>query len=353
MTRWQYILRRLGAGFLVWLSVLFAIFFLFQLLPGDPARLILGQRADPETIALLRKELGLDQPVFIQFLLYLNDLSPISIHENTEENRKKYNYLPLVRFDEWVLVVKVPYLRRSYHFRQPVSKLLLEALPNTVALAVSAMVIALAVALFLGSLSAITYGSWVDSLIVAFSTIGISVPSFFSGLVVAWLFGYVLADWTGLPMGGSLFEYEPGYGLTVHLENLVLPALTLGLRPAAILTQMTRSSMLDIMYEHFVLTGYAKGLSRGRVFFKYILRNALNPVVTVATGWFAALLTGAFFIEYIFSWKGVGLLAVQSLKTLDLPVIMGVALLASTIFVLINIAVDIIYGLLDPRVSYR
>lgn len=353
MTLWQYTGKRLLNGIVVWISVTIFVFFLFQLLPGDPARLIAGQRADEETIQAIRKELGLDDPVGIRLLRLFNDLLPLSVHRDDPRILHRYDHIRLVDLGEHVMVLKVPYLSYSFMYREPVLDLILRALPNTLVLAVAAMILALILGLTFGSLSALFQGTFVDAFIVAISSVGISLPSFLSALIVAWVFGYLLRDILDLPLMGSFFESVPGGGVSIHWKALILPAFTLGIRPTAILTQITRSSILDVMHERYVLTGYAKGLSATRVFFRYIFRNALNPVATVVTGWFAALLTGAFFVEYVFSWKGIGLLAVEGLQNLDLPLVMGITLFASTVFVFINIFVDIIYAFLDPRVSYQ
>lgn len=347
-----YVIKRLLYGTLVWLGVVVVIFLLFQVLPGDPSRLIVGQRADAETIQRIRKELGLDQPLYIQFIRYLNDISPISVHN--KEDVKKYDViLKLYKGEEKILVFKFPYLGRSYHTRRDVWSIIWEAFPNTAALAFAAIIIAVIFGIFFGAIAAIRHGTWVDAFISSLSTLGISTPSFFAGLIIAWLFGFLLAEYTGLPMAGSLFELDPYRGKVLKLENLVLPAFTLGIRPMAMITQMTRSAMLDIMQEQFVITGYAKGLPAWKVTIFYVLRNALNPVVTITSSWLAYLLTGAFFIEFIFSWKGIGLLAVKALQNMDFPVVMGVALFSASLFVVINILTDIAYGILDPRVSFK
>ena len=348
----KYVIKRLLYGILVWLGVVIVIFILFQILPGDPARLIAGQRANEEIVKRIEKELGLDKPVHIRFIRYLNDVSPISMHK--KHNINKYNVLlTIYEGSEYVIILKIPYLGRSYHTRRDVWDIIWDAFPNTAALALAALFLAVIFGILFGALSAIRHGTWLDAFISSLSTLGISTPSFFAGLIIAWLFGFLLADYTGLPMAGSLFEIDPYRGKVLRLENLILPAFTLGIRPMAMITQMTRSSMLDIMQEQFVITGYAKGLPAWKVTIFYVLRNALNPVVTITSSWLAYLLTGAFFIEYIFSWKGIGLLAVKALQNMDFPVVMGVALFSASLFVIINILTDIAYGLLDPRVSFK
>jgi peptide/nickel transport system permease protein len=170
------------------------------------------------------------------------------------------------------------------------------------------------------------------------------------GIIIAYTFGFLLSDYTGLRMTGSLFDTDPFEGRQLQLKNLILPALTLGIRPMAIITQLTRSAMLDVLNQDYIRTAHAKGLSRSRVIWKHALRNALNPVITAITGWFAELLAGAFFVEYIFGWKGIGKVTVDALEKLDFPVVMGSVLVSSFFFIVINILADILYGVADPRV---
>ena len=162
------------------------------------------------------------------------------------------------------------------------------------------------------------------------------------------------SPYTGLNLTGSWFDIDETTGQRyLTLQNLILPAITLGIRPLAIITQLTRSSMLDVLNQDYIRTAYAKGLSRRTVVFKHALRNALNPVITAITGWFAELLAGAFFVEYIFGWKGIGKVTVDALDKLDYPVVMGSVLFSAAFFILINILADILYGVVDPRVRLQ
>ena len=169
---------------------------------------------------------------------------------------------------------------------------------------------------------------------------------------MAWLFGFVLHNYTGLNMTGSLYEVDDyGRGSFLQLKNLILPALTLGIRPLSVIIQLSRNSLLEVLSMDYVRTATAKGLSKFTVIFKHALRNALNPVVTAVSGWFASLLAGAVFVEYIFAWNGIGKEIVDALNKMDLPVVMGAVLFIASIFVIINILVDLIYGWLDPRIK--
>ena len=344
----RFLLRKLSYGLLVLLGVVMLVFFLFNVLPGDPARLTLGQRADVTSLENVRRELHLDQPIPLQFLLYLNDLSPVSVHTQTEG----LHYVSLLHFGgDKVLVLKTPYLRRSYQGKKDVWEILTEALPGTLILAIAAMLFATVAGISLGVLSAVKQNTWMDTGAVFASVVGISAPSFFMGIVLAYLFGFVLSDYTGLHMTGSLFEIDAFAGRTLRLQNLILPAITLGIRPLAIIVQLTRSAMLDVLHQDYIRTAYAKGLPPRIVIFRHALRNALNPVITAITGWFAELLAGAFFVEYIFGWKGIGKVTVDALEKFDFPVLMGSVLFTAGIFVVINLLADLLYTIVDPRIK--
>ncbi|QHS59517.1 ABC transporter permease [Chitinophaga agri] len=347
----KFLLRKLSYGVLVLLGVVILVFFLFNVLPGDPARLTLGQRADVTSLENVRKELHLDKSLPVQFLLYLNDLSPVGIHSNAaaEDNM---HYLTLAHLQHGrLLVLKTPYLRRSYQGKKDVWEILTEALPGTLVLAAAAMLFATVAGIGLGILSAVKQNTWMDTGAVFASVVGISAPSFFMGIVVAYLFGFVLSDYTGLHMTGSLFETDPFAGRILSIRHLILPAVTLGIRPLAIIVQLTRSAMLDVLNQDYIRTAYAKGLSQRAVVFRHALRNALNPVVTAITGWFAELLAGAFFVEYIFGWKGIGKITVDALEKFDFPVLMGSILFTAGIFVVINLLADLLYTIIDPRIK--
>ncbi|HKK40298.1 MAG TPA: ABC transporter permease, partial [Cryomorphaceae bacterium] len=367
----------------------------------------------------------LDLPWHKQYALYLNDVSPLSVHSEEEGSRiyldpEKYNYTQLLDFGETVLVVKTPYLRRSYQSKKQVSEIIAEALPGTVVLAVGAIFFALFFGILLGVVTAVNKGRFIDGFALFTAVLGMSAPSFFSAIIISWIGGYlwsaqttlpaipiVLAliglaislfrkprtwiktvEWfiggaliglallvlnsltallfdfnfllfrdaalvlpgTGLNMTGSLYDVDVFTGEYLALENLILPMITLGIRPLAIVVQLTRNALLEELSKDYTRTARAKGLSPNAVVFKHALRNALNPVVTAVSGWFASMLAGAVFVEFVFNWKGLGLQVFQSLQNDDFPVVMGSVLVIAASFVVINIFVDIIYGLLDPRV---
>jgi len=347
----QLLLKKLLYGVLVLAGVVVIVFFIFQAF-ADPARLVAGQTGDKKTMDNIRKELYLDQPKWKQFLLYVNDVSPVSIDTKKEIEEKKLHGFFIG--DNTKVGLKIPYLRRSYQTKKDVIDVLLEALPGTLMLAFAAMLLATFAGIFLGVLAAVKQNTWLDTSSVFASVIGISAPSFFMAIVIAYVFGIVLHSYTGLPLTGSWFNIDETNGERyLTLQNLILPAVTLGIRPLAIITQLTRSSMLDVLNQDFIRTAYAKGLSRNQVVYRHALRNALNPVITAITGWFAELLAGAFFVEYIFGWQGLGKVTVDALEKLDYPVVMGSVLFAATIFVLVNILADVLYGMIDPRIKMK
>lgn len=353
----QFITKRITYGFFVLLGVISVVFFLFNVLPGDPARMMLGQRADKASIEAINKDLGLNQPLPVQFALYLNDLSPISLHNTSDVDSRtkwtaeKYGGFSLLTISGYQVVIKAPYLRRSYQSQKKVNEIISETLLETTVLAVSAILFATFLGVLLGILSAIYKDSWLDRISLLFATSGMALPSFFVGIIIAWVFGYLLADYTGLNMTGSLYEVDDlGRGEYLALSNLILPAITLGVRPLSVIVQLSRNSMLEVMSQDFVRTAVAKGLSKHIVILKHALKNALNPVLTAVSGMFASLMAGAVFVEIVFAWKGIGWEVVNALEKYDLPVVMGAVLVIAVIFVVINMIVDILYGILDPRV---
>lgn len=341
----SFITKKLLYGLLVLAGVVVIVFFLFQGF-GDPARLVIGQTGDKATIQNIRKELALDQPKWKQFLLYVNDVSPIAVHTKEDRTNKQLKGIFIGNVG-----LKIPYLRRSYQTKKNVSEVLMDALPRTILLAMAAMVIAIIFGILLGILAAVKQHTWMDTGSIFASVLGISAPSFFMGIVLAYLFGFVLSGYTGLHLTGSLYDIDAFNGKQLQLKNLILPAITLGIRPLAIITQLTRSSMLDVLDQDYIRTAYAKGLSKKAVIFKHALRNALNPVITAITGWFAELLAGAFFVEYIFGWNGIGKITVDALEKLDFPIVMGSVLITATFFIIVNILADLLYGIVDPRIK--
>lgn len=356
----KFIAKKVFYGIVVLLGVITTVFFLFNVLPGDPASIMLGQRANKEAVEAIHRDLGTNLPIMEQYALYLNDLFVISFHDfkDTEShwylNPQKYSWIPLFKVSESkVIVLKIPFLRRSYITKRPVSDIIIETLPETAVLAFTSIVIASIIGVFLGVVAAVKRNTFYDKLSLVLSVLGMAAPSFFIGLIIAWLFGYVLTEYTGLSPTGSLYDIDVWNGEVLELKNLILPSITLGIRPLAIVVQLMRSSLLDVMSQDYIRTAKAKGLSFYTIILKHALKNALNPVVTAISGWFAGLMAGAVFVEFIFSWKGIGYEVFEALTKNDLPVVMGATLIFATIFVFINILVDIAYGILDPRVRIK
>ena len=356
----ELIIKRLSYGLLILFGVVTVVFLLFNILPGDPARMLMGQRSDVASLEAIKKDMGLDQSLGNQYLKYLNDLSPVSWHNAKDiENyffldTNRYNVISMLIETKKgnSLVIKSPYLRRSYQSKKPVIDIIKESLPNTIILAIAAMTFASLLGIFLGVISALNRNKFIDRALLILSTLGMSLPSFFAAILMAWLFAFVLGDYTGLNMTGNLYEIDNfGQGKFLSLKNLILPALTLGIRPLTIIIQLSRNSLLEVLSQDYVRTAKAKGLSKNRVLYKHALKNSLNPVITAISGWLASLMAGVVFVEFIFGWKGLGYIIVNALNSYDFPVVMGIVLIISVFFILINIIVDIIYGIIDPRVN--
>lgn len=329
-----YILKKTAYGLLVMLGVVSLIFVLFNILPGDPARMMLGQNADQESIDLLHKELGLDKPLGIRYLRYLNDLSPVGV-----DHEGNFGF-------------KLPELGRSYQSDRSVSSILAEAFPNTILLALVSITMAFVLGVLFGSVAAIYKDTWIEKAILLVTSLGMSLPSFFAAILIAWIFAFLLADYTGLSMFGSLYGVDDfGRGEYVDLKNIILPAVTLGIRPLSVICELTKSTMKEVLQQDYIRTAKAKGLSMFKIIKNHALRNTLNPVVSSISSWFASLLAGAVFVEYIFDWKGVGVVIVDSLEKYDFPVLMGTLIVICIMLVIINILTDIVYAFLDPRIK--
>ncbi len=353
----RYILQKIGYALLTLFGVVTVIFMLFMVLNADPAKDMLGQNQNAEQVAAVEKKYGLDKPLWDQYLLYINDLSPVSFHSTSKDDytflkKDKYTAQRLFSFGNVTAVLKTPYLRESFQKSgKTVSTVISETLPNTFVLAVSSIVIAMLLGVFLGVISVLNKDGWLDKMIQLVSTFGMSVPSFFSAILFAWFFGFLLHEYTGLNMTGSLYAVDDfGNGKYIQWKNLILPAVVLGVRPLAVVSQLMRNSLLEVLSQDYIRTAKAKGLSMSTIIRRHALKNALNPVVTAISGWFASMLAGAVFVEYIFGWNGIGKEIVDALNKSDLPVIMGTVIVIASLFILINILVDILYGWLDPKI---
>ncbi|MEZ0320936.1 MAG: ABC transporter permease [Thermus sp.] len=335
---WSYVLRRLLGLVPVLFGITLLVFLFLQLIPGDPAQAILGERGTPEQLAALREKLGLNKPLYVQYLTFVKNIltgdlgtSAVSTIPVAEELKRRW--------------------------------------PATFELALAATLVAVIFGIPVGILAAVRKNSLLDTLSMSLSLVGVSMPVFWLGLLLVYLFAVNL-HW--LPTGGRLstdlaIDFRPITGFLVldgmlalkpevlmdALRHLILPALTLGTIPLAILTRITRSAMLEVLSQDYVRTARAKGLAEHQVILKHALKNALLPVVTIVGLQFGTLLGGAILTETIFSWPGIGSYIYEGILNRDYPVVQAGVLVVATVFVLVNLLVDLSYALLDPRIQYR
>lgn len=303
----RYVARRLLHLIPVLLGISFLVFMLVHLVPGDPVRVMLQDVGSPEQVERVRHQLGLDRPIYLQYGTFV---------------------IRAVQGD----------LGRSIHTRRPVALELAFRLPYTVRMAVAATLVAVVLGIALGSIAAVNHRSVLDYGTMVIALAGVSLPSFWFGLVLILIFSLYL-KW--LPPAGA-----------DSVLHLILPAITLGSGAAAIIARLTRSSMLEILHQDYIRTARAKGVADRRLVFHHALKNAMIPVVSIVGLQFAGLLGGAVIVETVFGWPGIGRLAVEAIFNRDIPVIQAVVLVAAVIFVFVNLLVDLLYGLLDPRIRY-
>jgi len=310
-----YLLRRLISLVPVLVLVGVTTFFLMQLIPGDPATVLLGPDAPEQEVEALRIELGLDRPVIIQFF-------------------------------SWFSNVLQGDLGISYYLGLGVTESILLRMPATLQLAFAALLIAVAIGMPLGVLAAVKNGSWIDRVVMVFAMVGISAPSFWIGLNFILIFSVTLR-W--FPTGGYVPLTED---FIEGVRHLILPALALGINQAALIARMTRSSVLDVLRQDYVRTARSKGVSEQRVIWRHMLKNAMNPVLTVIGISFGVLMSGTVIVETVFTYPGLGRLVVLAVQRRDYPLVQGVLLLAAGLYMLINLIVDLLYVVFDPRIQY-
>ena len=303
----KFTMKRLVYLVLVLVGVSFLVFLLLYMTPGDPVRMMLGESATPEAQAELRLELGLDDPFLVQYGRYIKN---IVVHQD---------------------------LGTSYSTRRPVLDEIMTVFPNTVKLATAAIIIAVILGTFLGIVSAVKQNSLLDNAVMVLALIGTSAPIFWIGILMIILFSINLG-W--LP--------PSGFG---SFKQLIMPALALGMQSTAVVARMTRSSMLEVIRQDFVKTARAKGQKESVVIMKHVFRNALIPVITVVGLQFGTLLGGAMLTEVVFSIPGVGRLMIEAIKQRDFPIVQGSVLFVAACFSLVNLAVDLLYAVVDPKVS--
>ena len=342
--------KRICLGVLSLIMVVVLITSIIFLSPVDPARLTFGQQFDNEMLEQKRKSLGLDLPLRTQLVYYLRDISPVVFSKQIPSHLRE-KVLARIPLGITNLVLKKPYLRESYQTGRAVSKMIWQALPSTLLLALSAIIIAMILGILFGLISALNEGCWIDDFLLTLSTLGYSIPSYVSAIVFALVFGYLLHHVTGLNIQGGL-KVLNDLGDEVWMpRNLILPSIALGVRPVSVILQITRSAALDVLEQPYVLLAKAKGLSKKMIILKYVLRNSLNPILTATTGWFASLLSGAFFVESVFNFRGFGQLTITALLNYDVPLLLGCILTVSVIFIFINLSLDSVYRMIDPRVE--
>ena len=332
----RYAVRRSLTIVPVLLGVSILVFSFIHLIPGDPALTMLGERATPEKVAEVRARLGLDRPIWQQYILYVGHA---------------------LRGDLGVSIVR----------GDPVASDLLRRFPATVELAVAAIVVAIALGIPIGVASAVYRNSPLDSLARLGALTGVSMPIFWLGLVLAWFFGVQLrilptgfrlasgtafVPWTNFVILDALLQGDWA-SLADALRHLVLPALALATIPLAVIARMTRASLLEVLSREYIRTAEAKGLSRRAVILRHALRNALLPVLTVVGLQVGRLLAGAILTETIFSWPGIGLWVYESIESRDYAIVQGVSLFIAVIVVGVNLVTDVLYAAVDPRIKYE
>lgn len=304
-----YIARRLLLLIPVWFGVLTLVFLMRVLVPGDPVEIMFfGQQSTPEVKALVRHQLGLDRPLYVQYGQYVWGV----LHGD---------------------------LGTSITTQRPVIAEIKSRYPNTVVLTVTSLAVAVTIGLTAGILAAVYKDSLVDTVSMVLALAGLSMPAFWLGLLLIYLFAVNL-HW--FPVLGSMSP-----------KGMILPSVTLGAIASAVLARIVRSSMLEVLREDYIRTARAKGLNESTTILRHALKNALIPIITIIGLQFGGLLSGAFIIEVVFAWHGIGELAIQALQKRDFPLIQGIILVVSTTYVLVNLVVDLLYAAIDPRIAYR
>jgi ABC-type dipeptide/oligopeptide/nickel transport system permease component len=304
----SYLINRLALSVIVVFGVSILVFSMIHLVPGDPAVIMLSEQASGQDVQQLRHDLGLDQPLWVQYSFYIGHV----LHGD---------------------------LGRSIRLQRPVAELIGGRLPNTLQLAITSLSLATLIGVVVGTISAVRRGRTSDHLVMVGALLGVSLPSFWLGLLLILFFGLRLGV---LPIAGN----QDG------LVSLVLPAVTLAAVPAATIARLTRSGLLDVLGEDYIRTARAKGLKEVTVIVNHALRNSMIPVITVVGVQFGVLLGGAVIVETVFAWPGVGRLLIDAVSARDFPLVQGIMLFISISFVLVNLLADVVYAYVDPRIRY-
>ncbi len=309
----NFLLRRLFTTLLVMLGVSFVVFMIIHLVPGDPVRIMLGLQADQAKIEKIRRQMGFDRPLLVQYA-------------------------------DWLWSALHGDLGQSFITGQSVAQAVAQRFPATLSLALAALVIALIIALPAGTISALNVGSPLDYAAMFFSQVGVSIPDFWLGILLMLIFALALG-W--LPPSGYT---SPTENFGDWLQHLILPSMTVGLITASILTRFVRSAVLEVLHQNHVRTARAKGLAEQKVIIRHVLKNAAIPIVTIVGMQMASLLGGIIIVEVIFAWPGLGRLALDAVVRRDYPMVQGAVLIVALFFAVVNVIVDLLYAYLDPRV---
>lgn len=336
----------------IFLGVSLLVFLLFHLSGNDPVRNVLGENTNAEIIENTRKKWNLDLSLTEQYFLFLNGMSPISFHSSDESSRWVWQESfqgSKFQFGDWKLGLKWPFLGKSYINDQNVSEVLFSVLPATLLLATVSILLSLVIGVMLGIVAAKYENTIWDKLLISISSLGMSAPSFFMAIVLAWLLAVQWGAFTGLPLTGSLYDLDPWTGRHIEWRNIVLPVITLMIRPLGVVVQLMRSSLMEVYQQDFIRTARAKGLSESRILWVHAVPNSMNAVLTAISGWFASLLAGALFVEFVFGWRGMGQVMFQAIEKGDLPILMGGVITIALIFMVIDILMNRLYKVLDPK----
>jgi len=308
-----YIIKRVLLLIPIVLGVTLIVFLIMHLAPGDPVRLMLGERATPETIIKVRHELGLDRPVHLQYFVWLSNIIKGNLGNSITTGR-------------------------------PVLETIVEKVPATLELTITSIILSTIIAIFLGSISALHRGGWIDQTTRLFALFGVSMPYFWFALMLLMIFSFKLGWLPVYGRGGPIWTLN-------GLKHAVLPVVVLSLLNLALLTRLTRSIMIDVLGEDYIKTARGKGLPKRVVIYKHALRNALIPIVTIVGLRLAYTFGGAVVTETVFAWPGMGRLIIEAIYQRDIPVVQGVALMFGVIVMLANLFVDVLYAYLDPRIT--
>ncbi len=347
----KFLIHRVVFGLITIILVSIVINTIIFYAPVDPARMSFGQRSDEETIQLFKKKYFLDKSLSVQLFHFFEDLSPIQILNHNDVRKSDYRFFSLLSFKTHDLIIKKPYFRKSYSSGKSVWEMVMNSLPETLLLALLSMLVGITIGLALGFFASLNVNTYWDRMILAFCSITYSIPSYVSSLLVVILFASWLGNYTGLPIQGSLWEFNDEGELELQLRNLILPVLALGIRPVSMIAQMTRVACLDVLQSDYIRTARAKGINSLQLIKRHLLPNCINPILTTISSWFASLLAGSFFVEYVFNYKGLGLLTISALNQFDVPLISACCIVVVSFFVIVNTITDILYTYFDPRIK--